>query len=334
MKLSIIVPVYNGEKYLDRCLGSIAAQTVTDWELIIVNDGSTDDSGAIAERFAREHQDLNVRVVEQENRGQARSREKGMLLAAGEFVAFLDADDWVDAAYYELLLKGTEESDVDMAAGGITEEHQNGKKVYPNFRKKTGNNKSGDHDRVISSVEARLKIFDRREVFQYGCNKIYRRKLLQEINYPDGTLIGEDFLMVIQVLQQVDSIFVTGDPGYHYCIHGENVSRKGFGPEKRQGYEEYCRLLSAFEGSPEERLGLCRYLMLEYMSILLSMYRNKNRDEIIEREILAFVQEHRADYLYRAGDGIRAKAFALLINPLTSRIAYRIWPKTRKNDSV
>ena len=323
MKLSIIVPVYNGEKYLDRCLGSIASQTITGWELIIVNDGSVDDTGAIAEGFAREHPELTVRIIHQENHGLPQSRRIGVEAAEGEYVGFVDADDWIDADYFEGLLR--DDIGADVIAGGFIEEREDGRKrAFPK-----GKDPGQGTVRQVSLREARQLLYSRQEVFQYVWNKIYRREILEGIDYPEENPIGEDFIIVNHALDRAKTILLTPERGYHYCIHGMNMSRQGFGQEKKQGYEEYGRLLADFDGTAEEREELNRYFMLEYMSTLLTMYRNKNLDPVIEGEILEFIRIHRGDYVRRTKDGAGAKAFALLINPLTSRIALRIWPKNR-----
>ena len=96
-KVSIIVPVYNTEKYLRRCLDSIAAQTFTDWECICVDDGSPDAGGAMLDAYAR--RDARFRVIHQENGGVSRARNAGLDAARGEWIAFVDSDDWVEKLY-------------------------------------------------------------------------------------------------------------------------------------------------------------------------------------------------------------------------------------------
>ena len=102
-KVSIIVPVYNVEPYLRQCLDSILAQTFTDWECILVDDGSKDGSGAICDEYAEK--DSRFRVVHQENKGSSAARNEGLSLSKGIYLSFIDSDDWVENNYLERLLE-------------------------------------------------------------------------------------------------------------------------------------------------------------------------------------------------------------------------------------
>ncbi|MDR0422523.1 MAG: glycosyltransferase, partial [Proteiniphilum sp.] len=113
--ISVIVPVYNVEKYLRKCLESILAQTYTSFELLLVNDGSTDGSGQICDEYAQK--DSRVQVFHQENKGVSRARNLGLERAKGKWVAFIDSDDWVDSTYLEHLLEGDE--DVELRVMGL-----------------------------------------------------------------------------------------------------------------------------------------------------------------------------------------------------------------------
>ena len=106
VKLSIIVPVYNAEHFLDKCIKSVQSQTLQDFELILINDGSKDNSLEICKKHSQE--DSRIIVFNQENSGQSKARNVGLENANGEYVAFLDSDDWVDSDYYEKLVVACE----------------------------------------------------------------------------------------------------------------------------------------------------------------------------------------------------------------------------------
>lgn len=110
MKVSIIVPVYNASKYISRCIESIMCQTISDFELLLINDGSSDDSLEIIQKYAKK--DQRIKVVDQENMGVAKTRNKGIKLAKGEFIAFIDNDDYIDEDYLEKLLEHSIAQDI------------------------------------------------------------------------------------------------------------------------------------------------------------------------------------------------------------------------------
>ena len=111
-KLSVIVPVYNTEKYLRECIDSILAQTFTDFELILVDDGSTDSSGAICDEYAGK--DPRIQVIHQENGGVTRARKAAMRVAKGSWVSFIDSDDWIDSAMFDTMLEKSSTSEAQI----------------------------------------------------------------------------------------------------------------------------------------------------------------------------------------------------------------------------
>lgn len=116
-KISIIVPVYNVEKYLEKCVRSILAQTFTDFELILVDDGSPDSSGAMCDQFAK--QDERVKVIHKENGGLSDARNAGIEIATGEYLGFIDSDDYIADDMYELLYTNIVKEDADLSICGI-----------------------------------------------------------------------------------------------------------------------------------------------------------------------------------------------------------------------
>ena len=125
-KINIIVPVYNVEKYIRRCLDSIAAQTFTDWECILVDDGSPDGSGAICDEYARKY--ARIKVIHKENGGVSSARNIALGRISGKWLAFVDSDDWIDLDYCEKLYNSAEECNVNIAAASMVREKINKKR--------------------------------------------------------------------------------------------------------------------------------------------------------------------------------------------------------------
>ena len=122
MKTSVVVPIYNAEKYIRRCIESIIHQTYENWELILVDDGSTDGSGAICKEYA--DKDSRIVLLQQENLGQVVARKNGLAKASGEFTALVDADDWVDEDYIERLVEIQSNADVDYISSDLIYEYE------------------------------------------------------------------------------------------------------------------------------------------------------------------------------------------------------------------
>ena len=120
MKLSIIIPVYNTEKYLHRCVDSVLQQNMSDYELILVDDGSTDGSGKICDEY--KEKDSRVKVIHTQNQGVSKARNTGLELSSGEYIGFVDADDYIDADMYEKLIEASIDSNADVCCCGYLQE--------------------------------------------------------------------------------------------------------------------------------------------------------------------------------------------------------------------
>ena len=149
-KISIIVPVYKVEQYLYRCLDSIVAQTFTDWECLLIDDGSPDDSGAICDEYAEK--DSRFRVIHQKNSGVSAARNAGLAVARGEWIGFVDSDDWIEPDFCKTLLVAIEQTGKDCATCGYLNEFV-GETIYDPVSQKL---------LALSRNESIEKIYDRR----------------------------------------------------------------------------------------------------------------------------------------------------------------------------
>ncbi len=201
MKLSIIVPVYNAEKFLRPCLDSLLAQSVEDYEIILVNDGSRDGSAAILEEYRKQNPD-RIRVITVENGGQGRARNLALDVAQGEFLGFADSDDWVAPEMFEKLIRAAEENDADVVVCDAEECWPDGRRALL----------------PLTSFERPIKMST--EVW----SKLVRRSALGNVRFAEG-LWYEDLAFVAELLLRTDRICTVAEPLYRYrCGHTSTMN--------------------------------------------------------------------------------------------------------------
>lgn len=207
--ISVVIPFYYAEKTIERCLNSIVNQTYSNLEILLVDDGSKDQSIEICEKFAR--QDSRIRILRQENQGVGMARNYGLCEARGEYISFVDSDDWLDREYYE---KAVENGLFIKKPDIVWMGHIDGiaKDVYQVFR--IPENKVVD---IEQSDEICKDHFVR-----YLWNKLYRTDVIQDkkITFTNQYNYGEDSIFVLHYLKQASTCMMIGDVYYHYSFSG------------------------------------------------------------------------------------------------------------------
>jgi len=216
------MPVYNVEQYLERAVRSVLDQTLPDWELIIVDDGSTDNSGTIADRLAG--MDRKISVIHQQNYGLGPARNTGMRAAGGKYLLFIDSDDWIELKTLRALTDIAERNNAQIVMFGryndflqgdgsiLTERVYHKDIVYPTQRHMREN--------IVHTMTNFL--------FNSACSKLYRLKLIREHGYRfTNTRMIEDVLFNLEVFRHVERVIVVSDCYYHYVQHsGETLTSK------------------------------------------------------------------------------------------------------------
>lgn len=220
-KISLIIPVYNAQEYLERCLQSAVSQEYFNIEIICVDDGSTDDSGYILDDFAGKYR--NIVAIHQENGGESRARNRGLSVATGDYIGFLDCDDWIEADMYSQLSAKLKEYNADMAVAGWIKEFPEHSIVMENQKKV--------NEGVIYQNELLKYVYHRDEYqgFAYMWNKLYKRKLLYDDNYKlikfdENLMLGGDIVYLAEILMNVDKAVYIDRPFYHYRQRMESGS--------------------------------------------------------------------------------------------------------------
>ena len=243
--ISVIVPVYNVEEYLEECLESIQYQTYTDIEVILVNDGSTDSSKEICERFCQA--DSRFRLINQENKGQSAARNLGVKESIGEYLMFVDSDDVINKNVLEVLLPYMK-TNVDIVECRMT---RNKEEFYLN---------------KISTIvfegnakEAILNCIAIREVKFCPVTKLYRREIVEKIPFLEG-YIYEDVFTGINYLKQIRKIVAVDYIGYYYRVRPNSTMTKSFNEKDLDIFKVGNQLIDSFKDD-EDMLPYIGYFM-------------------------------------------------------------------------
>lgn len=205
-KISVLVPVYNTEKYIKKCIDSIKSQTITDWELILVDDGSTDDSGKICDEYAK--QDEKITVYHKKNEGISATREFAVQHANGTYIQFVDSDDWIDADMLERMYEAAQAKNLDIVGCNFIQEF-------------------GDYEIPTTSIYNSKEDFLRSVIGNYWgvLWKLMIRKELftrYNIHFPNGIDGGEDYFVVVSLLLKSKKVSFVDFYPYHYVRNNNN----------------------------------------------------------------------------------------------------------------
>ena len=227
--ISVIVPVYNVEEYLPRCLESILGQTYRDLQIILVDDGSTDGSSRLCAEFAE--RDPRVECIRISNSGVSAARNRGLAAAKGRWIGFVDADDYIDAGFYETLVSHLTQSDKQIVCCGVRAEDTEGNRIE-RLKGRRMPAQAQDFDRD----DALLRFLnpDTRILYWAVWNKLYSAELLKGIAFENGRVIAEDFDFTLRCFLRSNGLRYIPDELYHYLVRpgsaitGSRFSQKSF----------------------------------------------------------------------------------------------------------
>ncbi len=269
--LSVIIPVYNAEKYLNRCLESVCNQTYNNLEVLLVDDGSSDSSGAICDNYA--DKDSRVKVFHVTNGGQASARNIGLSHATGQYITFVDNDDWIDDRMYEKLMELVDRYNCPITGCATIKEFSDGA-VHNEYTKMESGIRSGK--------QCNIDI-----LYQNSCtwgalwNKIYKKELWEGISFPSGKQL-EDYVVITKLFNSADQVYFFKEPMHHYSMREDSQSKKGFSDQKLSVIESAEAIRDYFlENSKDvEILDASNYFVFNIMVMILwgcyrSDYDNK-----------------------------------------------------------
>lgn len=217
MKVSVIIPVYNVEKYLRRCLDSVVNQTYKDIEVILVNDGSPDNSKEICEEYVAKYS--NIQLINQKNAGLGTARNTGLQYITGNAVTFVDSDDWLELDAIEYYVASMKKSDADIVVTQMIRK----KEYFSN----EGTNGTTIKEEVLNQEQFAKKYFkiDGNNIEYYACAKLYKREIAREVKYPVG-LFAEDVPAAFGYIIRSQKIFYSTKVTYNYFFNDNSLTAK------------------------------------------------------------------------------------------------------------
>lgn len=248
--VSVIVSIYNVEDYLNKCIDSIINQTYKNLEIILVDDGSLDNSPQICDEYSKK--DNRIKVIHKQNGGLSDARNHGIEISTGKYLCFIDSDDYIDKQMIEKLYQNLKGNKSDISICNFYEAYQNGKLNYQHFPneklKVSGNNKFYNiyNDYGISTIIA--------------CGKIYKKELFNDIRYPIGR-VHEDEVIVIDILEKTNIISYIDEPLYYYVQREKSIT-KTFNLKRLDIIETHEKRIKYFEKLDKN------LLKLEYFSYI------------------------------------------------------------------
>ena len=238
-RISVIVPIYKVEAYLDRCVQSIVAQTYTNLEIILVDDGSPDNCPAICDTWAEK--DARIKVVHKENGGLSDARNAGLAVATGDLISFIDSDDTIEPKFLELLYGALTACGADVAECGVSYVDEQGTLL-----------RVCDTADVIEmgKVDALRRLVLEDGIYQTVWNKLYRRKVMNDILFAFGKY-NEDEFWTYRVFDRMEKLAVVREPLYNYLQRGTSIIGVGYNIRRLDGLEarfQRMEYLHKYEG--------------------------------------------------------------------------------------
>lgn len=247
IKVSVIVPIYNTEKFLEKCIDSIVNQTLEEIEIILINDGSTDNSHNICEEYSKKFPQ-KIRYINNKNIGCSATRNLGISLAKGEYIAFVDSDDYIDKEMYQEMYEKAKKEDLDIIISGV---------IYENTRKK-----------VVPNIKSNFleEYLLPKNKIALCWNKLFKRVLIEKnkIKFPESIHYAEDLVFTFQCFTFSRKNGIKKEAYYHYIIHGNNSI---FNMKKRMDFIIAFNILYKT---------LEKNILLDNSQILKGFYKNFN----------------------------------------------------------
>ena len=272
--ISVIVPVYNVEKYLNRCIDSILNQTFKNFELILVNDGSSDNSLNICRGF--QETDKRIKIIDKSNGGVSSARNAGLDICTGEYIGFVDSDDWIEPSMYEELYHMIIKEDCDLVECAVNLD--DGEKVFKRIVR--------DNNYVLSGKDALKRQLESKS---YECipriavwSRLFKRSFWDNKRFPVGE-VHEEYMLTCQALYESKKFGVVNVGLYNHVVNNQDsITHSKFG-EKNFALEKQCLNRIKYLEKKSER-DLVELAKMNYYVMVLSLFYSCYENQMVEKE--------------------------------------------------
>lgn len=280
--ISVIIPVYNVEIYLRRCIESILHQTYTNLEIILIDDGSTDASGSICDEYQKT--DNRIIVIHKENEGLSAARNNGIEICKGKYITFIDSDDYVEENYVQVLYNTLKKYNVRLAIADNRVCYDSGKEF---------NNSTYEEYTLTEKEELEKMLWGERDLDNGAWTKLYERSLFEKIRYPIGKLY-EDTATTYKIFDQCDMIGINSMPIYNYMKRKSSITQCEFNEKKLQLIDSTKQMTDFVKKKYPELSGACdRKMMWAYMSTLSQLAVSSTKNKKIEKQLIDYVKKNK-----------------------------------------
>lgn len=285
--ISVIIPVYNVENYLERCIDSVINQSYKNIEILLIDDGSSDKSGIICDKYATK--DDRIITIHNKNQGLSKTRNYGIEISKGKFITFIDSDDYIDKDFIKNTYNALIENNVDL---GITKLKVSYKNEIPKLRK---DNKS----KIINSKKALEEMLYTDMYYISTCGKLYRKKLFDDIRFPNNQLF-EDVNTTYKLIDQAKKVYCTNNEYYVYFVRNNSITTQNFNNKQLdliKATEEMTNdIINKYQDLIE---GANRRKVYSRISTLCRVITSKGNNEELEKELINYIKENKEVIKYK-----------------------------------
>lgn len=274
--ISLIIPCYNAEKTLEKCLHSVIQQSYINLEIIIVDDGSTDGTSKIYEKF--QIKDERIKIIKQDNYGVSKARNKGVKAAKGQYICFVDSDDWVEKDYclelYNLLV--FENADISIIEASYEDEA--GKVIF---------NRPFSKDKVFDGRRALILLLEDEVIQSHPWGKLYKANFLKNVSFPENLKCFEDYSTLFKIFDKAVKVVRSNKKLYHYIQHEDSLSHN---LSPKTAYYFYLAIIDVFkfcQNTPQlkNQENITKNIIKKLLMVLKRILRNTPKEEMqLEKE--------------------------------------------------